>query len=75
MKTATKHHGHLPLEDRDRVTIHNELATVVADLTTVTTMGGIILEHVDLGGSRKVMQLKRERLKGRLGFFVVSSQK
>lgn len=65
LRTETEHHHHLPLEDRDRVAIHNELATVVADLATVTTMGGIILEHVDLGGRRKVMQLKkREKLKG-----------
>lgn len=43
-----KHH-HLPLEDRDGFAVNDELATLVTDFTWVSAMGGVILEHVDLG--------------------------
>lgn len=44
-----KHH-HLPLEDRDGLAINNELAILMRDITRVPAVGGVILEHVDLGG-------------------------
>lgn len=52
-KHAIKHH-HLPLEDRNGFAINDELAILVRDVTRVPAMGGVILEHVDLG-SRSVM--------------------
>lgn len=55
--TATEHHHHLPLEDRDGVVIDDELAILLADLTMVTAVGGVILEHVDLRGGRKMMEV------------------
>ena len=37
-----------PLEDRDGLSVNDELAVLVADLSLVAAVGGVILEHVDL---------------------------
>lgn len=52
-------HYHLPLEHRDSVAIDDELSILLGDLTMVTAMGGVVLEHVDLGGRRKIMGVMR----------------
>jgi len=38
-----------PLEDRDGRAVDDELAVLVGDLAVVAAVGGVILEHVDLG--------------------------
>lgn len=35
--------------------VDDELAPVMGDLSRVTAVGGVILEHVDLSGERKIV--------------------
>lgn len=44
----SNHHCNSPLVDRDGVSVNNELVIILSDFTTVTAMGRVILEHVDL---------------------------
>lgn len=40
---------HSLVEDTDLMTIDDQLASLCLDLTLVGTVGGVVLEHVDLG--------------------------
>lgn len=46
--TTTQHHHHLLLVDSDALAVHYEVGAIVADLTRITAMCGIISEHVGL---------------------------
>ena len=37
-----------PLEDRDGLSVDDELAVLVGDLSVVAAVGGVVLKHVDL---------------------------
>lgn len=53
--TTTQHHHHLLLVDRDGLAVHYEVGAIVADLTMITAMCGIISEHVGLESNMTVL--------------------
>lgn len=54
-ETTTQHPHHLPLVNSDLRAVDYEAFVIVADLTIVTAMCGIIFEHVDLESNVTVL--------------------
>lgn len=67
-ETTTHHHHYLLLVDRDVLAVDYEAGVIMADLTMITAMCGIIFEHVGLESNMTV--LKGRGLKRGLDFLL-----